>query len=38
MRYIKLFEQFLLEEDGFGRDFFVKKKDGKVSKYFFSKK
>ena len=35
MRYIKLFEQFLLEEDGFGRDFFVKKKDGKVSKYFF---
>jgi|688.fasta_scaffold481240_3 hypothetical protein len=35
MRYIKLFEQFLLEEDGFGRDFFAKKKDGKVSKYFF---
>jgi hypothetical protein len=35
MRHIKLFEQFLLEEDGFGRDFFVKKKDGKVSKYFF---
>ena len=24
-----------MEEDGFGRDFFVKKKEGKVSKYFF---
>jgi len=35
MRHIKLFEQFLMEEDGFGRDFFVKKKEGKVSKYFF---
>jgi len=35
MRHIKLFEQFLLEEDGFGRDFFVKKKDGKVSRYYF---
>jgi hypothetical protein len=36
MKHIKLFEQFLLlEEDGFGRDFFVKKKEGKVSKYFF---
>ena len=35
MRYLKLFEQFLMEEDGFGRDFFVKKKEGKVSKYFF---
>jgi hypothetical protein len=32
----KLFEKSpLLEEDGFGRDFFVKKKEGKVSKYFF---
>ncbi|NBU97885.1 MAG: hypothetical protein EBS19_06700, partial [Spirochaetia bacterium] len=35
MRHIKLFEQFLFEEDGFGRDFFVKKKEGKVTKYFF---
>jgi hypothetical protein len=35
MRHIKLFEQFLLEEDGFGRDFFVKKKEGKVSRYYF---
>ena len=35
MKYLKLFEQFLMEEDGFGRDFFIKKKDGKVSKYFF---
>lgn len=35
MKHIKLFEQFLMEEDGFGRDFFVKKKEGKVSKYFF---
>lgn len=35
MRHIKLFEQFLMEEDGFGRDFFVKKKEGKVSKYYF---
>ena len=35
MRHIKLFEQFLLEENGFGRDFFVKKKDGKVSRYYF---
>lgn len=36
MKHIKLFEQYILnEEDGFGRDFFVKKKDGKVSNYFF---
>jgi hypothetical protein len=34
MRHIKLFEQFL-NEDGYGRDFFVKKKDGKLSQYFF---
>ena len=35
MKHIKLFEHFLTEEDGFGRDFFVKRKDGKVSKYYF---
>ena len=35
MKNIKLFEQFLFEEDGFGRDYFFKQKDGKVSKYFF---
>jgi len=35
MQHIKLFEQFLNEKDGYGRDFFVKEKDGKVSKYFF---
>lgn len=36
MKHIKLYEQFFLsEEDGYGRDFFVKKKDGKVSNYFF---
>ena len=35
MKHIKLFEQFLMEEDGYGRDFFIKRKDGKVSKYFF---
>ena len=35
MKHIKLFEHFLMEEDGFGRDFFVKRKDGKVSKYYF---
>jgi len=34
MRHIKLFEQFL-NEDGYGRDFFVKKKEGKLSQYFF---
>ncbi len=35
MKHIKLYENFLLETDGFGRDYFVKKKDGKSSKYFF---
>lgn len=35
MKHIKLFENFLMEEDGFGRDFFVKKKAGKMSQYFF---
>jgi len=34
MKHIKLFEQFL-NEDGYGRDFFVKKKEGKLSQYFF---
>jgi hypothetical protein len=34
MKHIKLFENFL-NEDGYGRDFFVKKKDGKLSQYFF---
>jgi hypothetical protein len=34
MKHIKLFEQFL-NEDGYGRDFFIKKKEGKLSQYFF---
>lgn len=34
MKHIKLFENFL-NEDGYGRDFFVKKKEGKLSQYFF---
>jgi hypothetical protein len=34
MKHIKLFEQFL-NEDGYGRDFFVKKKEGKLYQYFF---
>jgi hypothetical protein len=34
MKHIKLFENFL-NEDGYGRDFFVKQKDGKVFRYFF---
>jgi hypothetical protein len=34
MKHIKLFEQFL-NEDGYGRDFFVKKKEGKLCQYFF---
>jgi len=34
MKHIKLFENFL-NEDGYGRDFFIKKKDGKLSQYFF---
>jgi hypothetical protein len=35
MKHIKLFEHFLSENDGYGRDFFFKKKDGKVTNYFF---
>lgn len=36
MKHIQLFEDFIFEdEDGYGRDFFVKKKDGKVLRYFF---
>jgi hypothetical protein len=35
MKHIKLFEHFLSESDGYGRDFFFKKKDGKVTNYFF---
>lgn len=35
MKHIKLFENFLSENDGYGRDFFFKKKDGKVTNYFF---
>ena len=34
MKHIKLYEQFL-NEDGYGRDFFVKEKEGKVYRYFF---
>lgn len=34
MKHIKLYENFI-NEDGYGRDFFVKKKEGKMSKYFF---
>ena len=34
MKHIKLFEHFL-NEDGYGRDYFVKKKEGKVYRYFF---
>jgi len=34
MKHLKLFENFL-NEDGYGRDYFVKKKEGKLSKYFF---
>lgn len=34
MKHLKLFEQFLLE-DGYGRDYFIKKKEGKVNRYFF---
>lgn len=34
MKHIKLFENFL-NEDGYGRDFFVKKKLGKIAQYFF---
>jgi len=35
MKHIKLFENFLNEDDGYGRDFFIKKKEGKTYKYFF---
>jgi len=34
MKHIKLFEHFL-NEDGYGRDFFVKEKAGKLMQYFF---
>jgi hypothetical protein len=34
MKHIKLYENFL-NEDGYGRDFFFKKKEGKLCKYFF---
>jgi hypothetical protein len=34
MKHLKLFENFL-NEDGYGRDYFVKKKEGKLYKYFF---
>lgn len=34
MKHIKLYEHFL-NEDGYGRDFFIKEKDGKVYRYFF---
>ena len=34
MKHLKLYEHFL-NEDGYGRDFFFKQKQGKVSKYFF---
>ena len=34
MKHIKLYENFL-NEDGYGRDYFVKEKDGKVYRYFF---
>jgi hypothetical protein len=34
MKHLKLYEQFL-NEDGYGRDYFVKKKEGKILKYFF---
>lgn len=34
LKHITLYENFL-NEDGYGRDYFVKKKDGKIHKYFF---
>lgn len=34
LKHIKLFESFL-NEDGYGRDYFVKQKDGKVYRFFF---
>jgi len=34
LKHLHLFENFL-NEDGYGRDYFVKKKDGKINKYFF---
>jgi hypothetical protein len=34
MKHIKLYENFL-NEDGYGRDYFIKEKDGKVYRYFF---
>lgn len=35
MKHIKIYENFVNEGDGFGRDYFVKKKDGKTLRYFF---
>lgn len=35
MKYIKLYEDFLFEADGYGRDYYVRKKDGKTLRYFF---
>jgi hypothetical protein len=34
MKHIKLYENFL-NEDGYGRDYFIKEKEGKVYRYFF---
>lgn len=35
MKHIKLFENFKINEDGYGRDYFVRKKDGKTYNYYF---
>lgn len=36
MKHIELYENFLSEsKDGYGRDYFIMKKEGKVFKYFF---
>lgn len=36
LKHLKLYESFLNEgQDGYGRDYYVKEKDGKVVKYFF---
>jgi len=32
---LKTLESFIFETDGYGRDFFIRRKDGKVLKYFF---
>jgi hypothetical protein len=34
MKHLTLYENFL-NEDGYGRDYFIRKKDGKVYNYFF---